>query len=187
VWLLTTPVGQQALVDERVRVVETLGGQIDDVRYAALKASPPVETYFASGGRPWLLPPVTLLVAWGLVLLARADGAPMSFATGLAVTVHASVVLALAQVMAIPLNVVRESITSPTTLAALVPMVEDGTVAAGVLGAIDTVGLWWLWLLALGVAAATNRPAARYFWRLLAAYAGVAVLMAATVAVMGGL
>jgi hypothetical protein len=39
--LLSTPVGQQALVDERVRVTEALGGRVDDAAYARLKAEPP--------------------------------------------------------------------------------------------------------------------------------------------------
>ncbi len=32
--LLSTPVGQQALVDERVRVTEALGAPVDDAAYA---------------------------------------------------------------------------------------------------------------------------------------------------------
>ena len=36
--LLSTPVGRQALVDERVRVIEALGGRVDDAAYAALQA-----------------------------------------------------------------------------------------------------------------------------------------------------
>ena len=61
--LLSTPVGQQALVDERVRVTEALGNRVDDAEYARLEANPPVLTYLTSGGRLLLTPPVTLLVA----------------------------------------------------------------------------------------------------------------------------
>jgi hypothetical protein len=43
-----------------------------------------------------------------------------------------------------------------------------------------------MWLLALGVAAATGRPARRYIWRLLAVYVGVAAIVAAVFAVLGG-
>ena len=61
-------------------------------------------------------------------------------------------------------------------------------------------GLWWIWLLAVGLAAATSRPAAlddapggpergrrvrRYLARLLVAYVGVAALVAAVFAVLG--
>ena len=40
--LLQSPTGRQALVDERVRMVEALGGTVDDASYAALQARPPV-------------------------------------------------------------------------------------------------------------------------------------------------
>ena len=40
--LLSTEVGRQALVDERVRVTEALGQRVDDAEYARLQADPPV-------------------------------------------------------------------------------------------------------------------------------------------------
>ena len=49
--LLSTPVGQQALVDERVRVTEAMGGRVDDAAYAGLQRRPPVSIYLTSGGR----------------------------------------------------------------------------------------------------------------------------------------
>ncbi|MEZ5283325.1 MAG: YIP1 family protein [Vicinamibacterales bacterium] len=185
-WLLSTDVGRQALVDERVRLAENLGGSVDDEAYARLQAQPPVEVYAAGGGRYLLTPPLTLAVAAALMGLARMDGASVGWRTGMAVTVHASLVLALQQALTAPLLFARESLGSPTSLAAVLPLVEEGTAAARVLGTLDVFGLWWIWLLALGLAAATGRPARRYTWRLLAAYLGVGLLMAAIVAVAGG-
>ena len=49
--LLSTEVGRQALVDERVRVTEALGGRVDDAEYARLQADPPLLVYLTSGGR----------------------------------------------------------------------------------------------------------------------------------------
>jgi Yip1 domain len=185
-WLLSTNVGRQALVDERVRQVEAFGGRIDDAEYARLRQSPPLAAYFTSGGRLLLAPPVTLAVAAGLALLARLDRASLSGLAALAVSVHASVALAVQQLVATPLQYLRESLTSPTTLAGLLPGVEDGTVAARLLGAIDLFGLWWIWLLAIGVAAATGRPALRYMGRLLLVYLGVAAGVAGVMTLSGG-
>lgn len=184
--LLRTGIGRQALVDERVRVVEALGGDVDDESYARLQNSPPYGTYVTSGGRLLLTPPVTLLVAAGLMMLARADGGRLPWPAALAVSVHASVVLVVQQLVATPLHYLRESITSPTNLAVFLPMLEEGTVTARLFGTIDVFGLWWMWLLALGVAAATGRPARRYLGRLLSVYVLVAVMVAVGVAVMGG-
>jgi len=183
--LLSTVVGQQALVDERVRIIEALGGRVDDALYAGLQANPPWLVYLTSGGRLLLTPPFTLLVAAGLMSLAALDGVKVRYGVALAVTVHASLVLALHQIVITPLHFVRESLGSPTTIAGVLPMLEEGSMPARWLGSIDLFGLWWMWLLAVGLAAATGRPVSRYLARLLAAYVGVAAIVAAVFAVLG--
>jgi Yip1 domain len=184
-WLLSTAVGRQALVDERVRVTEALGQRVDDAEYAQLQARPPFPVYLTSGGRLLLTPPITLLAALGLVLLARIDAAAVSIKTALAIVVHASVVLALQQIVATPLHYVQESLTSPTTVAGLLRMFDEGSWPARLFGTIDVFGLWWIWLLSVGLAAAAGKPARRYWWRLLAVYTGVAAIVAAVFAVFG--
>ena len=185
-WLLSSDVGRQALVDERVRQVEAFGGQIDDAGYTALQQSPPLMAYFTSGGRLLLAPPVTVAVAAGLALLARLDGASLTASSALAVSVHAAVVLALQQLIAAPVHYLRESLSSPTNLAVFLPALEDGTVGARIFGAVDLFGLWWTWLMAIGLAAATGQPARRYLARLLVVYLGVAAGAAAVMALAGG-
>ncbi len=183
--LLSTDVGRQALVDERVRVTESLGQRVDDAEYARLEANPPYAAYVTSGGRLLLTPPITLAVAAGLMLLARMDGAAMTFGSALAITVHATVILALQQVVATPLHYVTEALTSPTNLAGLLRVFDEGSLGARLFGTMDVFGLWWMWVLSVGLAAATARPARRYAWRLLAVYAGIAAMVAAVFAVLG--
>ena len=189
--LLSTPVGQQALVDERVRVTEAVGGRVDDATYDGLQTDPPVSIYLTSGGRLLVTPPVTVAVAFGLMVLARLDrsggaGGRVTFVTALAIVVHATVVLAVQQVVFTPLHYAYESLTSPTNVAGLLRLFDEGSWPQRLLGAVDVFGLWWMWLLAVGVAAATGRPARRYVWRLLAVYVGVAMIVAAVFAVLGG-
>lgn len=182
--LLSTDVGRQALVDERVRVTEALGGRVDDAQYARLQANPPYLVYFTSGGRLLITPEMTLLVAAGVMALARIDGASVSYLTALAITVHATVVLALQQVVATPFHFIQEALTSPTTVAGILRVFDEGTLPSRLFGAIDVFGLWWMWLLSVGLAAAAGRPARRYLWRLLAVYVGVAALVAVGSALM---
>src|SRR5690606_37859913 len=184
-WLLSTDVGRQALVDERVRIVVALGGQIDDEEYGALQASPPVSSYFTSGGRFLLLPPVTLAVVLGVLRFAWMDGGRAGFAAALGVTVPASVVLLLQQLVSTPLMYARGSLASPTNLSTVLPLFDQGTVPARFLGVVDVFGLWWVWLLATGAAAMTGRPARRYLGRLLAVYAGMAIVVAGVMAAFG--
>ena len=55
----------------------------------------------------------------------------------------------------------RESLTSPFNLAALLPFFDEGSAAARFLGTIEVFGLWWVVLLAVGCAALAGRPGPR--------------------------
>jgi hypothetical protein len=180
--ILSTAVGQQALVDERVRTTELVGGRVDDAAYAALLAKPPLSAYLTSGGRVLLTPPVTLMVAVALVGLAARERARLPFVVALAIVVHATVVLALQQVVALPAQLVRESLGSPTSLATLLPMVDEGTWLARLLGSIDVFGMWWVVLIAVGLAAATGRSTWHWLGRVIGAYVAIAALVAGAAA-----
>ena len=184
--LLSTDVGQQALVDERVRVVETLGGTISDAEYLALQANPPWWVYLTSGSRALLTPVVTLLVAVAILAVTRLDGANASFSQALAVAVHASVVLLLEQLVATPLHYLRESLTVPLNLAAVLPLMEEGTWPARFFGTMDVFALWWAGLLASGLAVLTGRKVGRYVLPLVALFVAFAAVVAVVITAMGG-
>ena len=184
--LLTSDVGQQAVVDERERVIETFGGTVDDALHSVLLANPPYWVYFTSGSRTLLIPVVTLAAAAGCWLAARSAGSPARFVQALSVAVHASVVLALGQLVATPIHYVRESLTSPLNLGAVLPLVEEGTAAGRFFGVVDLFAVWWLGLLAVGLAALTGRPARRYAMSFAAVYVGFAAVMAGVIAALGG-
>lgn len=185
-WLLSTPVGGQALVDERVRVIEALGGRVDDATYARMRASPPVWIYFTSGGRTLLTPPVTLAVAAALFAWMRRS-VPVTFVQALSVSVHATAALVVQQVVATPLHLVRESLTSPFNLAALLPFFNEGSPAARFFGTIEVFALWWVVLLAIGCATLAGRPARAFLGPLAGVYVGGAAVVAGAVLLAGGL
>jgi Yip1 domain len=182
--LLGSSIGDQALVDERERVVEALGGTVTDAQHAALLAQPPKWVYFTSGSRLLLTPVVTLAVAVGLWLVARYDGARPSFIQALSTTVHASVVLVIGQLIATPFHYVRESLTSPLNMAALLPLMEDGSVQARFFGTLDLFVLWWTALLAVGLSVLTRHRTARYALRIAAVYLCFAGVVAASLALL---
>jgi hypothetical protein len=84
-------------------------------------------------------------------------GGAGTFKQALAVVVHAGFVVTFAQFFVLPLNYIRESISSPTTLAAFFPFLEETTFAARFLGAIDLVYVWWMVILAIGLAVLYKR------------------------------
>jgi hypothetical protein len=149
-----------------------------------LLASPPISAYVTSGGRVLITPPATLVVALALLGLAAVERVRVSFVVALAIVVHATTVLALQQVVAVPAQWVRESLGSPTSLATLLPMVEDGTWLARLLGSIDVFGVWWVVLMAMGLSAATGRSTVHWLVRLSAAYLAIAAMVASAVAVL---
>jgi hypothetical protein len=104
----------------------------------------------------------------------------------IAVAVHASVPLVIGQVIATPLHYVRESLTSPLNLAAILPLMEEGTLPARFFGTIDLFAVWWAGLIALGLATWTGRRARDYAWRIAALFVAFAAVTAATIAAMGG-
>lgn len=182
-WLLSTAVGRQALVDERVRAVEALNGTVDDPTYSAWQAAPPYWIYLTSGGRTLLTPLVTGAVALALFAWLR----PAAGLRGcLSVAVHASTVLVLQQLVATPLHAVRESLTSPFNLAALLPFFDEGSVPARFFGTVEVFGLWWAALLAVGCGALVGRRAREFVAPLVGVYGGVAAVVAAVVAFAGG-
>ncbi len=185
-WLLSTTVGRQALIDERVRVVEAFGGEMDDATYEGLQRRPPWMVYLLSGSRLLLAPPITLLVAAAVYYAAPARGAHVSWQQALAVTVHASVVLALGQVVATPLHYIRESLTSPLNLATIVGVTDEGSLFGRVLGSMDLFTLWWAWLLAVGMSTLANAPSRRSSVRVFAVYGTVAIILAVVQGLSGG-
>lgn len=185
-WLLSTGIGQQALVDERVRVIESFGGTVSDAEYAGLQAQPPWWVYFTSGSRLLLLPITTVMTALGLMAVARLEGVAVTVSQALALVVHSTVVLLLGQLVATPLHFVREALTSPLNVAAMLPLIEGGTVAARFFGTLDVFAMWWMGLLALSLSTLTGRRFWRYAAPLAALYLGFAAVAAAVIAVMGG-
>lgn len=186
VWLLSTAVGRQAIVDERVRLTEAFGGEVDDEGYAAMQARPPWTVYLLSGSRLLLAPPITLLIAVAVYYVARARHPAVTWGQALGVTVHASIVLALGQLVATPLHYVRESVTNPVSLLALVPVADAGTFTGRVLRSMDLFTLWWAWLLGLGIGSIANAPARHWSARVLAVYVIVAIILAVLQRASGG-
>jgi hypothetical protein len=186
VLLLISDIGVLAVVDERERVVEAFGGTVDDAQHAALLEHPPYWVYFTSGSRTLLLPVVTLAVAAGCWLVARSAGTPARFVQTLSIVVHASVVLALGQLVATPIHYVRESLTSPLNFAAVLPLMQEGSAQARIFGAVDIFAVWWLGLIAVGLAALTGQSVRRYAMPFAAVYLGFAAVMAGVIAALGG-
>jgi hypothetical protein len=189
---LRTDVGQQALVDQWERTSTAFGQTVDDEAYAQMELTArsggfevayAAATALASG--PALVFVVSALL---FVLLKRRDqpGSRPSFVQVLAVASYASVVLALRQIVATPIDYLREAIASPTTLVQFFSMLDEASPLARFLGIMDLFVLWWIVVLAIGVSVLYQRSTRSLALVFTGAYVVLALLAALAMAVSGG-
>jgi len=185
--LFQTEVGQVALVDQWERTALAFGQDVDDARYAELQAlsrSGPlygVTTALASG------PVLTVALGTLIFLVFRPRGGrAVSFSQVLAVVAHASVVLAVRQVVSVPVTLAREATGGATSLGLWFPALDAVSFAGRFVGALDVFVIWWVVLLGIGVGTLYERPARSLSAAFLGVYAGVALLLAVTMTVLGG-
>jgi hypothetical protein len=99
---------------------------------------------------------------------------------------YASVVLALRQIVATPLDYVRESTASPTTLVQLFSMLDEASPLARFLGIVDLFVIWWIVVIAIGVSILYQRPTRNVALAFTGAYVVLALLAALAMAISGG-
>jgi Yip1-like protein len=182
-----TRVGRLALVDEWERTAQAFGQEVDDIRYAQLRQ---LSTHAVAYGVATALldgPALTLAVAAGVFLLfGAAKRKRASFAQVCAVAVYASVPLTLRQIVASVSTYVSETTASATSMGTWWPTLNEASAAARFVGALDVLVIWWVVLLAIGIGVLYQRNAGRLAVTFLGAYAGVALVLAGTMAALGG-
>jgi hypothetical protein len=176
---LSTEVGQNAMIDQQIRVIESFGRRIPDQVYTQMEASAGRAKYFGAVGVLVTVPLTAALLA-GLVLAIfnAMMGGDATFAQAFAVVAHSQIITALAQLFLTPLNYARESMSSAANLAVFLPMLDDSGFAARFLGIIDLFRVWWIVSLAIGLAVLYKRKTAPMAWAFLATYAVIALVIA---------
>ena len=178
-WLASTELGQQMLLEQQVSVMESVGITITDEVYDQLAGRLEYATYFTAGGTIVSIPLVTLIIAgvvWTVCYVLLGAHAP--FRAMYAVVVHVGAVSLVQQLFVVPLNYARGVMSSPTTLAAFLPMLDPGSFLARLLGAIDLFVIWQLMVLAIGVAVLCGKPTGPIVTIFYTLYAVIAVVIA---------
>jgi hypothetical protein len=184
--LLATDVGQVALVDQWERTALAFGRPVDDARYAEMQNLSRYGVPYAAAMAAVRIPVAATAIASLLYGVFAARGRRATFNQALAVTAHAGVVLALRDVVAAPLDYMRESLASPVTLNHLFGMFDEASPVARFLALIDLFMLWWIVVLAIGVAALYRMQIRRVAPSLIGVYVGIAVFLAGMMAILGG-
>ena len=187
---LRTQVGQQALVDQWERTALAFGQPVDDAQYSRM------EETAGTGGFALMYAGVTTLASGPALAIAlttllylvlnRTTGHHASYVQVLAIVCYAAVILALRQLIATPIEYLRESTASPTTLVQFFPILDEASPVARFLGVIDLFVVWWIVVLAIGMSVLYQRPTRRLALIFAGAYLALALLAALAMAVSGG-
>lgn len=176
---LTTEVGQTAMLDQQVRQTEAFGGQITEQQYTQMERMQPMMRYFVAGSQVVMIPVITMVLSGILLAVFNALlGGSASFRQTAAVVTHAGAVSLLQQLFIAPLNYARESMASATNLGVFVPFLDESSIVARFLGAIDLFLVWWLLVLAMGIAVLHRRRTAPIFWSFMGIYVVIALVIA---------
>lgn len=184
---LTTDGGRDALLEQQVRAMEGFGMQVNDQMYQQLQKRNTIAPYTTAGSVIVMGPIIAAALAGILFAIFNAAmGGNASFKQVYAVVVHAGVIQAAAQLFVGPLNYFRQSMTSATSLGALLPMLPEGSFVARLAGMIDLFLIWWVLALAIGLGVLYRRRTQPIAMSLFGVYALIAVGAAAIMSRLGG-
>ncbi len=179
--------GQQAALEQQVKVLESFGQTIDDAAYARMQTGMKFAAYTSAIGIVFFSPIMLVITAAIFyVIFSVAMGGNATFKQQIALNVHAGVIPTLALLFATPLNYVRGSLSSTTNFAVFFPMLDEDSFAARVLGMIDLFWIWYVIVLAIGLAVLYKRRTQPIAIGLLAVYAVIAVCIALIRGMFGG-
>jgi hypothetical protein len=113
-------------------------------------------------------------------------GGKATFTQVFSVVAHSGLVIAVQQIFVLPLDYARESLASPTTLAAFFSFFDDNTLIARLLGSIDLFVIWWTVSLGIGLSVLYKRRTASTAAVILGSYLVFAFVLAAVKTTLSG-
>jgi hypothetical protein len=177
---MMTEVGQSAWLDQAVTSTERMGNPVSDEQYARMEKMAPYAAYFTAGSMLVVMP-LGLLVTGGILFAVfnAVLGGSASFKQVFATIAHSAFVWVVGWIFTVPLNYARESMSSPTNLSVLVPMLDENAFLTRLLGSIDLFMVWWTVVLAIGMAVLYKRRTQPILATFLGIYAVIALGIAA--------
>lgn len=155
---LSTQVGRDAALDQQVSAMESFGMTVSDEMYTQLEGRMGIARYTGAASQLVFLPIVYLAMAGILIAIFNAAmGGDARFKQVFTVVVHSGAVSIVQQLFVMPLNYYRGSLSSPTNLAAMLPMLPEKGFLTYLLGTVDIFLIWWLVVLAIGLAVLYRR------------------------------
>jgi Yip1 domain len=184
---MSTEVGKQAGLDMQVRQMESFGRTMTDTQYQRMEQMAGYAPYFGAGGQIVTLPLMALIIAGiAFAVFNAALGGDATFKQVYAVVVHSGVIIAVQQLFTLPLDYVRETLSSPTNLAVFLPFLDENSFPARLLGSIDLFVIWWTINLAIGLGILYRKRTSPIATTLLVIYVTIGLVIAAVKTALAG-
>jgi len=184
---MTTEGGKEAMLETQVRQMESFGMQVNDQMYQQMRSRMGIAPYTTAAGVLIMSPIITAALGGILFAVFNAGmGGNATFKQVYSIVVHAGVISALGQLVTGPLNYFRGTMASATNLSVLLPMLPEGTFVTRLAGMVDLFVVWWVFILAVGVAALYKRRTQPIAMTLFGVYAVIALVAAAVMSRLGG-
>ena len=180
--------GKDALLDVAVRSMESWGMTISDEMYRTMETRVREDAVRnAVIGQVVFYPLASAIVA-GLLLgvFTAIMGGNATFKHVFAVVVHSGLIIALSQIFVTPLNYAKGTISAAANLGVFLPFLDEASFLARFLGSIDLFFVWWLVNLAIGLGVLYKRRTQPVATGLLAAYVGIALVVASVLTAISG-
>jgi hypothetical protein len=178
--LLSTEVGKQAAFDQQTQMLESFGIKLNDQAYERMEAQTE-QAKFTTPISQLVAIPIVLAVFAGILLgiFNALLGGDATYKQVFAILAHSGVISALQAVFSIPLDYVRETLSSPTTLKALLPFIDDATFLGRLLSTVDLFQVWGTISLAIGLGVLYKRRTAPIAISLLTVFFVILIAVAA--------
>lgn len=173
-----TQVGREALLDQQVRTLESIGRTLSDAQYQQMEARLPLIAMMAAASQAIVLPVIGLLIAAVAMAVFNLMGGDGTLRQTFAIVAHSGVLIALQHIFVLPLDYARQSLSSPTTLAVFFPFLEDDTFIGRLLGSVDLFMVWWIVSAAIGFGVLYRRRTAPIATTMLLLYVAIGVVIA---------
>jgi Yip1 domain len=184
---MTTEEGRQAALDQQVSQLESFGVEVGDQQYERMRQGMKIAPYTTAGSIVVFAPVMALVIAGILFAVFNAAmGGDATFKQLFAVVVHAGVISTLSAMFTGPLNYFRGAMGSATNLGVLLPMIDEKSFAGRLIGMVDLFVIWWLVVLAIGLAVLYRRRTQPIAITLLGVYAVIAICFAVAMSSFGG-
>ncbi len=175
---LFTHVGQEAWLEAASN--SPLSGPVSDEQYQGMQKMSGYVGYITAVSMLVMVPLISTVIAGILFAVFNAAlGGDASYRQLLAVVVHTGPIGVLAQLFTVPMNYMRGTMSSASSLGVLTQAVfDDGSFPARLLGMIDIFVIWQLIVMAMGLAVLYKRRTQPIATTLLAVYVLIAVIVA---------